>query len=180
MGSSSIRLWDSLAQDMAPIPTVNRGFGGAKLADAVHYADRLLAVDAPAAIVLFIGTNDIQPGASKAPETLLASYQALIGKIRALHPFTPIYNIAITPSILRAEVWPEAQATNQLISDYSATQRNLYVIDTGDSLMRDGAPFKANYRLDGLHLSEAGYRIWTDIIRSRLLKDLSKLGNTGR
>ena len=53
------------------------------------------------------------------------------------------------------------------------------MIDTGDALKRDGAPAKANYRWDGLHLSEAGYRIWTDIIRSRLLKDLPKLGNTG-
>ena len=53
------------------------------------------------------------------------------------------------------------------------------MIDTGDALKRDGAPAKANYRWDGLHLSEAGYRIWTDITRSRLLKDLPKLGNTG-
>ena len=32
VGSSSIRFWKSLAEDMAPYPTINRGFGGALVA----------------------------------------------------------------------------------------------------------------------------------------------------
>ena len=35
VGSSSIRLWDTLAQDMAPIEVIQHGFGGAKLNDIV-------------------------------------------------------------------------------------------------------------------------------------------------
>jgi hypothetical protein len=32
-GSSTIRLWGSLARDMAPLPTIRRRFGGAKVND---------------------------------------------------------------------------------------------------------------------------------------------------
>ena len=35
-GSSSIRLWKSLAEDMAPLKVVNRGYGGAMMRDLFH------------------------------------------------------------------------------------------------------------------------------------------------
>ena len=43
VGSSSIRLWDTLAADMAPHAVIQRGFGGARTADVVRYAERILA-----------------------------------------------------------------------------------------------------------------------------------------
>ena len=98
IGSSSIRLWPNLEQDMAPIPVIQHGFGGAKLDAVVHYADRLVSAYQPRAVVVFAGTNDIDPAASKAPEVLLASYQAFVARVRAKQPDVPIFYIAITPS----------------------------------------------------------------------------------
>lgn len=174
MGSSSIRFWDTLARDMAPLGTVKRGFGGAKIGDALYYADRLVDVDGPAAIVIFVGTNDIVPGAAKPPKILLQRYRDLVAKIRGTHAKTPIYYIAITPSTLRWEVWPIADKANQLIQQFVDTDATLHFIDTGPFLMRDGQPNADNYVLDGLHLSESGYGIWTQIIRTRLIEDLPK------
>lgn len=37
-GSSSFTLWSTLAQDMAPLPVLNRGFGGARMQDVVHHS----------------------------------------------------------------------------------------------------------------------------------------------
>ena len=37
VGSSSIRFWGELAKDMTPVPVINRGFGGSKIGDVVHY-----------------------------------------------------------------------------------------------------------------------------------------------
>lgn len=177
LGSSSIRLWDTLAQDMLPMTAIKRGFGGAKLADAVYYAERLVDIEQPAAIVIFVGTNDVHPGAVKDPAVLLQAYQQLVSKIRAVHSLTPIYYIAITPSPMRWDVWPVAQDTNRLIEAYSATDAALHFIDTGAALMHNGLPDKQFYRFDGLHLSEAGYRRWTEIIRARLLEDNAVLND---
>lgn len=172
VGSSSIRLWDSLIQDMAPIPVIQRGFGGAKLNDVVYYADRLVNVYQPAAVVIFAGTNDITPGEIKTPEQLLNSYQQFVASVRADNPELPIYYIAITPSPMRWEVWPNAQAANAIINDYSQRTPGLFYIDTGPALMdANGKPDTVNYAFDTLHLSEKGYSVWTNIIRSRLLKD---------
>lgn len=172
LGSSSIRLWSSLAQDMYPIPVIQRGFGGAKLNDLLYYADRLVNVPTPRAIVVFAGTNDITPSAAKAPEELLISYQDFVARVRAAVPAVPIYYIAITPSPRRWQVWPVAQRANRLIEQYTESDEFLYYIDTGLALLNSNdEPDKSHYLFDGLHLDDSGYNIWRDIIYSRLLLD---------
>ncbi|MBA6413158.1 hypothetical protein H2508_08565 [Parahaliea sp. F7430] len=175
VGSSSIRLWDSLVKDMSPIPVIQQGFGGAKLNDLVHYAERLVNVYKPAGVVVFAGSNDITPGDVKPPEQLLNSYQQFVDKVRADQPELPIYYIAITPSPRRWEIWPSAQAVNALIEDYSERTPGLFYIDTGPAFLdAQGKPDNDYYMFDKLHLSDEGYRLWTSIIRPQLLKDYSQ------
>lgn len=173
VGSSSIRLWQGLKADMAPLVAVQRGFGGAKINDVIHYADRLFAAEDPAAIVIFVGTNDITPEAIRQPTEMLGAFRRMMAAIRELHADVPVYYIAITPSLLRWEVWPVAKAANALIAEEAALNANVVVIDTGQALLSDGEPDPSFYVLDGLHLSSAGYDIWRDIIRGRLLQDIS-------
>ena len=176
VGSSSIRLWDTLARDMAPIPVIQRGFGGAKINDVVHYARRLVTAWQPLAVLVFVGTNDITPEAAKPPQQLLQSYRQLVEILRSDNANLPIYFIALTPSPLRWEVWPQAKAANALIAGYSRETPGLFYIDTGPALLGEGGePDPENYVFDGLHLSERGYRVWTSIIRPRLLQDFPTL-----
>lgn len=173
VGSSSIRFWDTLREDMSPIAVIQQGFGGAKLNDLVHYADRLVNVYKPNAVVVFAGSNDLTPGDTKPPKQLLASYQEFVARVRAEDPKLLIYYIAITPSPRRWEVWHIAQAANALIEEYINKTPGLFYIDTGPALMGDdGKPDKANYKFDNVHLSDQGYRKWTSIIRPHLLKAL--------
>ena len=174
IGSSSIRFWDTIASDMQPFDVVQRGFGGAKFGDVVHYADRLLEIAAtPAAVAVFVGTNDIHPGAVKEPRVLLESYQQFIAIARAKYPRLPVYYIAITPSVMRWDVWGIAQQTNALIAEYSASDDQLFVIDTGPGLLgADGKPNSDLYRFDGLHLNKSGYAEWTKVILSQFKADL--------
>src|SRR5262245_23633376 len=41
-GSSSIRYWPALGRDMAPVPVLNRGFGGSHLSHVIDYAERII------------------------------------------------------------------------------------------------------------------------------------------
>lgn len=169
IGSSSIRLWSTLAEDMSPLPVIQHGFGGAKLNDVVVYAERLVNAYRPRAVVVFVGTNDIDPNASKEPAVLLASYQAFVARVRKDQPDLPILYIGITPSPLRWAVWDIAVETNHLITAYSDSDPNLHFIDTSPGLLGpDGEPIREHYIFDGLHLSESGYAVWTSIIRPRL------------
>lgn len=172
VGSSSIRFWDNLVTDMAPLPIIQQGFGGAKLNDLVHYADRIINAYKPIAVVVFAGSNDITHGDTKTPEKLLSTYKKLVTKIRLDRPSLPIYYIAITPSPRRWEMWPQVQATNAVLKDYSLRTPGLFFIDTESAMLgSDGKINKDNYSFDTLHLSEQGYSQWTDIIRPILLND---------
>lgn len=140
-GSSSIRLWSTLADDMAPFTVIRRGFGGAKLGDLVHYAERLVDVPEPLAIVVFAGTNDLHPGATKPPEVLEASWRDFVARARGVHPRVPIYYIAITPTPLRWEAWPLAQETNERIAGVCAESASLRFIATAPAFLDATRPW---------------------------------------
>ncbi len=59
-GSSSIFYWhDMLAEDLAPLEVLPRGFGGSTIIGALHYAQRVVIPSNPKAVVLYEGDNDI-------------------------------------------------------------------------------------------------------------------------
>jgi hypothetical protein len=65
VGSSSIVKWrDTVAADMAPMPVINRGFGGSQIEDVNRWFDQVVTPCRPRAIVFYAGENDIDAGKS--------------------------------------------------------------------------------------------------------------------
>ena len=54
IGSSSIRLWNTIEEVMKPFPVIKRSYGGAHFRDIVFYTDRILANHSPEMIVCFV------------------------------------------------------------------------------------------------------------------------------
>ena len=111
-GSSTIRLWGRLARDMAPLPTIQRGFGGAKVNDVIHYMDRLITPHDPAMVVLYIGSNDLLDFGGNRPKSLeemQALYDTLLTGLHDRLPGALIVVVATFASPLnarRAELQP--------------------------------------------------------------------------
>src|SRR5438552_10914814 len=80
-GSSSIRLWRTLPQDMSPLPVVNRGFGGSQIDHVSRYAPRIIFPYHPRAVVLYAGVDDLVWG--KTPEEVLVEFQRFVGLMHA-------------------------------------------------------------------------------------------------
>ena len=59
IGSSSTRLWKTLARDFPEHKVINRGFGGSQIADVVSNADRVVIPYKPKLVVLQAGSNDL-------------------------------------------------------------------------------------------------------------------------
>ena len=172
-GSSSIRLWSSLERDMAPLRVLNRGFGGAHMDHVVHFADRIVRPYGPRALVVYAGDNDI--GAGKTPERVEADFRALVDHVRTHQPELPIYYLTIKPSRLRWKLWPNMHAANERIAALAAADPAIRLIDVAGPMLElaeGGAPPSSLFALDGLHLSDEGYALWTSVVRPRLLADL--------
>lgn len=163
VGSSTIRMWATLAQDFPGVPVLNRGFGGSQLADAVHFADRIVIPYRPRLVMVYSGDNDLNAG--KSPERVLADYRALVEKIHAALPQTRIGFLSIKPSPSRWKLAAEMKEANALVKAYSATDPRLFYVDTFTPMLRpDGSPRTELFREDMLHMNSQGYALWKSIV----------------
>lgn len=169
IGSSSIRLWSTLKEDMAPMPVIQRGFGGSKLGDAIHYTDRIVTPYNPRAVVMFTGTNDISGDSPKSAEAVFTLYKTFVAGVQEALPGTPIYFIAISPTGAR---WAHRQIvadTNAMVAAHAAAHDGLFFLDTASALLdENGASREELFIDDKLHLNADGYAVWTSIIRPEL------------
>ena len=169
IGSSTIRMWKTLAEDFAPQKVVGRGVGGCQVSDMVYYAERLVLPMKPRQIVFYAGDNDIQ--SRKTPEQVLADYQAFVAKVRKALPQTIIHFIAIKPSPSRTKVWPEAKKANDLVRKWCEATPSLGYIDTAASLLdAEGNPRPEFFLKDMLHMNPQGYEQWIPIIKAAIGK----------
>lgn len=173
MGSSSVRLWTTLAQDFPEIPVINRGFGGSLIQDSTQYVDRIAIPYKPKIIVMFAGTNDLAYG-NKSPQQVLDDYEAFVAKIHAALPDTRIAFISISPTVARWGQEPKNLEVNFLIERYTLANNSptdkLSFIDTHSQLLSvDGKPQPALLRADGLHFNAQGYKVFTSIVKPRIL-----------
>lgn len=167
VGSSSIRLWSSLARDFPGANALNRGLGGSELADAVYFADRIVLPYQPRMVVVCAGENDLWAGAD--PERIRADFRAFRARLHQALPAARLVFLSIKLSPARARIHPQVRAANQLVAaDCAADPRCLFLDVATPLLLSDGAPRPGVFGEDGLHLSPAGYAIWAAILAPHL------------
>ncbi|WP_375418419.1 SGNH/GDSL hydrolase family protein [uncultured Hymenobacter sp.] len=165
-GSSSIRKWETLAADFPGRPVLNRGFGGSRFPDANYFFEQLVVRYRPRLVVLYEGDNDIAAGAT--PRQVYESFQTF-EKLMRRHEATrrtPLVFIAIKPSLARWALYPRMQEANALIRHYIAAHPQLLrFADVGPPMLgADGRPRPELFEADGLHMTRAGYAVWTRVV----------------
>ncbi|QNF34127.1 hypothetical protein HUW51_15875 [Adhaeribacter swui] len=163
-GSSSIKLWETLAQDFPGKNVLNRGFGGSQTFEVTHFADRLILPYQPKQVVIYVGDNDLASG--KTPEQVFQDFKALFQKVRQNNPQTYITFISIKPSPSRKQLLPGIKQTNQLVQEFLKSQKRTGYVDVFNKMLLPTGKFNPQlYRADSLHMTAAGYRIWADAVR---------------
>lgn len=173
MGSSSIRLWTTLASDFPELPVINRGFGGSQIFESTRYADRIAAPYKPKLIVMFAGTNDLDYG-NKSPAQVLQEFKDFAAKIHTLLPDTRVAYISISPTRSRWKEEGNVLEANYLIQRYiietnSPTQKLSFLDAHSQLLTTNGQPPENLERPDGLHFNTEGYKVWTSLLKPRIL-----------
>lgn len=172
VGSSSIRMWTSLARDMAPLPVVGRGFGGAQMDAVLHYAPRVVIPYRPRAVVLNCGENDLEAHRGKTPERVMDDVRAFVELVAREVPGVRFYLFAIKLSPARRANWPAARRFNELLEGLCGDRKDCTFVDTARSSVDVQGRVRDELFLDdGLHLSPVGYRSWTSLLRPLLLAD---------
>ena len=182
-GSSSLRLWSTLIEDMKPLDAVNRGFGGSQFTDLNQFARRIVIAYQPSAVVVYEGDNDLAAGSPKTPESVAGDFREFVRIVRAELPQTWIYVLSIKPSKLRWNEWPKARAANQMIQQFAKTQQRVEYIDVATPMFDARGELADDlFMPDRLHPTPQCYAIWTSVIKSALLERFSpgKTSQTSR
>jgi len=170
-GSSSINYWETLAQDMAPLKLVNRGFGGSQMAHMTYYATKIVLPYFPSAVVVYAGENDLSWPWSKTPETILHDFQEFVDLVQGQLPTTWIYFVSVKPTPLRWKQWDKQRRTNQIIESFCRTKPCVQFVDVSSGMLdSQGRPRRDLFNWDGLHPSARCYALWTSILRPILMK----------
>ena len=181
-GSSSIRLWSTLAADLADPRALNLGFGGSTLAACVHFFDQLIPLAQPHSLLVYAGDNDLGDGQS--PDFLHNRFLALADKIAHFNPTLPWAFLSIKLSPARLHLRDSINRTNSLIQSEIHRRPQAAYIDVASPMLHpSGLPRPELYAPDGLHLSPAGYRLWAETLkqdRNQMLTPLSSKIRTER
>ena len=161
-GSSSIKLWKNLAESFPGKNVLNRGFGGSQMSDLIYYSDEVILRYKPVTVFIYEGDNDF--GSGKSPEEVLNNARKLIGIIHTRLPDTKIVFITPKPSLKR---WDDGYKDNYLtyndmLKKMDKEYRFVKVVDVWNIMLdKNGMPAEGLFLQDCLHMTEAGYALWS-------------------
>lgn len=161
VGSSSIRLWESLRSDFPNYKVINRGFGGSQFEDVNYFFGQVVTPYKPRKIVLYVGENDVD--AKQTAENILEDFKTFVALRDENLPNTPLVFISLKPSILRWQMWPEMNKANELIKAEIKKHKRIQFADLASKMLgTDGNPLPNIYVADNLHMNADGYKIWKE------------------
>ncbi|MDC0267682.1 SGNH/GDSL hydrolase family protein [bacterium] len=164
LGSSSIRRWDTLLMDFPEHQVINRGFGGSRIQDSIHFFNRIVSPYKPSSIVFYAGDNDIAGGHTA--DDVYDHFKDFAELVHEHLPKTQIVFISIKPSIKRWHLSGEMDRANNLIRSHASLHRRIAFADIWNPMIGlDGKPRPELFAQDDLHLNAEGYKLWTQVLR---------------
>jgi lysophospholipase L1-like esterase len=167
VGSSIFRQWTTVPEQMAPLPVLNRAFGGSRTGDQLARFDQVITPYAPKVIVYYCGSNDLKAGAvAEDPAAIFARFRAFSERVQATLPQTRIIFVSSTRSPDRVARWEQVDHYNALARAYCATTPNRLFVDVNPALVdAAGHPRLDLYKEDKLHFHPPAYVEFTRVIR---------------
>jgi lysophospholipase L1-like esterase len=164
IGSSTIRLWKTLAGDFPDLKVINRGFGGSEIVDSTHFAGRLIFPHAPRQIFLRAGGNDIHNG--RTPRQVADDFREFVRVVHARLPRAEILYIAVSPAPSRWGESDKYRELNRLIREMALEMPRVGFVDAYDiSLTTSGGPRPELFIKDRLHFNADGYKLLAERVR---------------
>ncbi|MEY3172182.1 MAG: hypothetical protein RLZZ436_95 [Planctomycetota bacterium] len=142
----------------------NRGISGDTTRGMLIRLDEDVLSLNPRAIVMLMGTNDLEEGA--APEVIAGNVRLILERISKTQPETPVVLCLVFPSSASKKRPAESiQAINQLLQQTARGNRQVTVVDTWTLFANAAGDAKAEEMPDLLHPNEVGYRRWAGALR---------------
>ena len=170
-GSSSIRKWGNLSDDMKPATITNRGFGGSTMAELLYYFPRIIQKYQPRKIIIYEGDNDLSSG-KMSPDTFIHVFNIFLDVCETYLPDAKLYFLSIKPSPARMHHWERMNSGNKMALKICNDNSNLEYIDVSSIMFSENGKIKTDIFLrDKLHMNRKGYELWKGIVREHIIEE---------
>ena len=168
LGDSITQGWGGgLGAAFPGVKVANRGISGdTSRGVLIRMKEDVLALD-PAAVVLLIGTNDLDEGAT--PETIAGNVTLILAAIKAHNPATPIILCQVMPSAASLKrPADQIKALNTLLLAAVKNDAQVIPLDTWRLFADANGDAPRQEFPDLLHPNEVGYAKWAAALRPLL------------
>lgn len=169
----SITEWYDLEEYYEELPVVNSGNVGYTTSDILEKMDKLVYQYNPSKVFILIGVNDLEFEINN--DDIVNNIKKIISNIRENRPYSKIYLESIYPindsdsdkisdmihNGHRKNI--DIVEINTILTNY-AKENNITYIDVYSELVDENGLLKLDYTKDGLHLSDKGYEVVTDVL----------------
>lgn len=167
-----------IAESGENVVVYNRGIGGIVSLDLYSSINECILDLEPSVLFINIGTNDLS--ADKPISDMIEVYDSIISEVESKLPDIKIYFMAYYPGnfdVAIDRLKPTLKIRNNekiklanMEVEKLAGKHNQKYIDVNDCLKDEFGNLKAEFTVEGMHITEAGYRA----VYSELLKYIKK------
>jgi lysophospholipase L1-like esterase len=175
VGSSIFGRWKSCTNDLAPLPVLNRAFGGSVTGDQLFFFDQIVPSSRAALVVWYCGSNDVY--SKQTPEDIIENTGEWIKRTRAALPQVHILLVSVMRAPQKREVGLLAKVdeVNKGLIQLAASIPDVTYADVNPAMETpDGEPVIECYVHDKLHLTPEGYRRMASVLRPLMEKEWKK------
>ncbi len=165
LGDSITQGWgDNLGNSFPGLKVANRGISGDTTRGAlIRMKEDVLAVH-PRAVVLLIGTNDLEDQAD--PDTVAGNMKLILAALEADNPKMPIILCEVFPSSASKKRPKEnIQRVNQLYAGLVKGDQQVTLLDTWTLFADENGDAPVAEFPDLLHPNKAGYQKWAGVLQ---------------
>ena len=153
--------------------TYNRGIGGDTTIGVLNRLDVSLYQIVPSNIVLMIGINDINSGYLE--DDIIARYTSILDNIKSNLPSSKLFAMSILPMHDAMQGYIDLNKNTEIIISINskikllAEERSYQYMDLFSLVKDEDNHLIKAYSDDGIHLNDAGFRVWTDLVKPVLI-----------
>jgi lysophospholipase L1-like esterase len=172
VGSSIFKRWTTAATDFAPLPIINRAFGGSRTIDQLVFFEQIVPSSKASLVVWYCGSNDINGKVS--PENILTNTSEWLLRTRKALPDAGVVLLSVirAPQKRNAGYLTQVDETNSGLKKLAESLPHVTYVDENPALETPTGEAEPEYYVeDKLHLNAAGYAKMTTVLLPVLQKE---------
>ena len=165
LGDSITQGWgDNFGNSFPGLKTANRGLSGDTTRGVLYRLQEDVLDLHPRAVVLLIGTNDLEEKAT--PETVASNIKLILAALKNHNAKLPVIVCKVMPShASKSRSQEQITRINNLLTDLAKTAPEVTLVDTWTRFADDTGNAKKEEFPDLLHPNTAGYKKWAEALR---------------